>query len=153
VERATGLTLSRELRRQMLSHARTAQPREAVGLLGGSARGEVLIALPLPNIAFGNRAFLADPYAQFCALRRLRAENLQLLAIYHSHPDGGVDPSHDDLAYAQQWPCAHLIVAIDTNAEDEARLRAFRYSDHGSIEEIVIGFSPADAQATAARLE
>lgn len=149
MQHSHGLTLSSELCRQILSHARTARPREAVGLLGGSATGQVLTAVPLPNIAHSNNAFLADPYAQFCALRTLQARDLRLLAIYHSHPGGGVDPSHDDLAYAKQWSCVHLIIAVDAHAEGAAKARAFRYNSHGSIEDVEIRLSSVEPQGTA----
>lgn len=63
----TALTLSAELHRQVLSHARTSLPREAVGLLGGKATGQVAMVLPLMNIAAQDRAFIADSFTQFCA--------------------------------------------------------------------------------------
>ena len=116
---------------EMLRHVRMALPREAVGLLGGTAKGEITRVSPLANIADSQLSFLADPYDQFCALRKFAAENLQLLAIYHSHPDGGVEPSQDDLIYAQRWHCAHLIVAVSSREEAEPRLRAFRCRQGG----------------------
>src|SRR5205809_4868953 len=106
MQRVRSLTLSREICRRILSHIQMEQPREAVGLLGGSVEGEVSIVLPLRNIALGNKVFLADPFEQFRALRKLQDEDLKLLAIYHSHPGGGVDPSQNDLDYASHWPCA-----------------------------------------------
>jgi proteasome lid subunit RPN8/RPN11 len=147
MESIGGLTLSDMLYRQVLSHARMALPKEAVGLLGGSARGEVSLVLPLPNIAEGNRSFIADPFAQFCALRRLRDESAELLAIYHSHPDGGVDPSLDDLAYARRWSCVHLIIAVSTDASSDARVRGFRYGGGGRIDVVPIRVSPVESRS------
>jgi proteasome lid subunit RPN8/RPN11 len=60
----------------------------------------------------GARAFLVDPYAQFRALRGLRADGLEPLAVYHSHPAGGVRPSDDDLRFARRLPYLQLIIAI-----------------------------------------
>jgi proteasome lid subunit RPN8/RPN11 len=97
-----------------------------------------MVVLPLMNIATLNRAFIADPFEQFCALRRLQSHNWQLLAIYHSHPGGGVDPSPEDLVYARRWSCIHLIVAVGMHAEFGERLRAFRCDELGSIEEVEI---------------
>jgi proteasome lid subunit RPN8/RPN11 len=98
----------------------------------------VSVVLPITNIASDNKAFLAEPFEQFCALRKLQTENLQLLAIYHSHPGGGVAPSQDDLAYAQQWPCAHLVVAFGAASDAEAKMRAFRFDSRGCTEEVEI---------------
>jgi proteasome lid subunit RPN8/RPN11 len=128
------LLLSGELRRQIVSHARRSQPHEAVGLLGGTLEGLVKRALPLPNLAASSNQFIADPFAQFCALQRLKSEHLQLLAIYHSHPGGGVEPSHGDLQYAKRWSCAHLIIAFDVQEGSPDRVRAYRCVNTGSIE-------------------
>jgi proteasome lid subunit RPN8/RPN11 len=134
----TRLTMSAEIGKQILLHARDALPREAVGLLGGSADGQAILVLPLPNVAGGQREFLADPYVQFRALQRLRSENLQLLAIYHSHPDGGTGPSEDDLVHARRWSCVQMIVALSTSPPFTERFWAFRCADHGLVEEIEI---------------
>jgi [CysO sulfur-carrier protein]-S-L-cysteine hydrolase len=128
------LIISGELRRQILSHARGSRPQEAVGLLGGTREGWVRRALPLPNLAGGDKRFIADPFAQFCALRRLKSEHLELLAIYHSHPGGGVEPSQEDLEYAKQWSCAHLIVSCGVRGEHYDRVRAFRCVNGSSME-------------------
>jgi proteasome lid subunit RPN8/RPN11 len=104
------LVIPPEIQRALAAHAEAALPGEAVGLIGGQnylAR----VVLPLPNIA-GPRAFLADPYAQYLALRRLQEARLELLATYHSHPDGGVLPSPADIEFARLWPCSHVIVAL-----------------------------------------
>lgn len=132
------LILSRELLAEILTHATESRPREAVGLLGGHLTGEVDLALPLVNVAPGERAFIADPHSQYSALRRIEAENLNVLAIYHSHPGGGVDPSAADLAYARKWPCAHLVVALQEGAVHGDRLRAFRFDQRGAIENVEI---------------
>ena len=55
---------------RLVSHVRAVLPDEGVGILGGSEDGQVLEAIPLPNLG-GPRAFLADPHAQFLAERRL----------------------------------------------------------------------------------
>jgi proteasome lid subunit RPN8/RPN11 len=137
MEKANRLSFTAELYEQLVWHARSAYPREAVGLLGGSVTGWVSVVLPLANIAAGNRAFIADPFEQFCALHRLQAENLELLGIYHSHPDGGVDPSADDFYYASRWSCPQVIIAL-RSAESDLRLRAFLYRKRGSIENVRI---------------
>jgi proteasome lid subunit RPN8/RPN11 len=128
------LIMPNELRRQILSHARRSRPREAVGVLGGTPEGLVKRAIPLPNIARCDKQFIADPFAQFCALRSLQSEHLEVLAIYHSHPNGGVEPSHEDLEYARHWSCAHLIIALGTQGASIDRVQAFRCVSKNPIE-------------------
>ena len=136
------LTLPTDLHEQILGHAWESRPKEAVGLLGGRPGGEVTLALPLPNVAAGNKRFIADPFAQFCAFRRLASEGLELLAIYHSHPGGGLDPSADDLEHAKHWSCVHVIVAVGTHGRSFQNLRAFRCVEMGSIEDVAIEVAP-----------
>lgn len=130
------MILSDSIRQSIVRHARQSLPNEAVGLLAGPANGSVELVLPLPNIAGGSRRFLADPFAQFAALKQIRAAGFELLAIYHSHPGGGVDPSAHDLEYAAAWPCAHLIVALDVDADKPERLRAYQYLSTGVISNV-----------------
>jgi [CysO sulfur-carrier protein]-S-L-cysteine hydrolase len=132
------LILSGHLQEQILWHARKSQPNEAVGLLGGTPDGVVTVALPLPNIAVESKRFVADPFEQFCALRHLESEGLQLLAIYHSHPAGGAHPSEEDLEYAKRWTCAHLIIAFGMQGRRSERLRAFCCVKIGAIEQVEI---------------
>ena len=112
---AERLRVPRSVYDEMIVHARSALPDEAVGLLGGM-ENRVLRCLPLPNAlcnAAGRRHFLADPHAQYCALRTLAAARLRPLAVYHSHPGGGVDLSDDDLSFARHLPYLQLVIALD----------------------------------------
>jgi [CysO sulfur-carrier protein]-S-L-cysteine hydrolase len=124
------LTLPEEIEANIRRDVMAALPNEAVGLVGGAPDGAARLVIPLPNIA-GRGAFFAEPYAQFKALKLLRAEGLQLLAIYHSHPGGGVQPSASDLEWGSDWPCAHLIVAVGDAASNarpaNVRMQAWHY--------------------------
>ena len=85
VVRPSVLRLLARVHGRLVSHVRAVLPDEGVGILGGSEDGQVLEAIPLPNLG-GPRAFLADPHAQFLAERRLRGAGRRVLAVYHSHP-------------------------------------------------------------------
>ncbi len=104
------LILPRELHRKIIGHVEVSGDEEAVGLMAGLADGRITVVFPLPNL-LGSSAFLADPRAQFEAERKIAQAGLHLLAIYHSHPGGGTEPSWSDLAYASSWPCAQVIVS------------------------------------------
>jgi proteasome lid subunit RPN8/RPN11 len=132
------LFLPSDICEQVLTHARTSRPREAVGLLGGLADGQIRKAMPLQNLATGTVNFIADPLAQFRALHRLESENLKLLAIYHSHPGGGVHPSDTDLVFARHWSCVQVIIAIGEQGSGGERVRAFHCGKTGSKEQIEV---------------
>lgn len=104
------LVLSRQAWECVAAHVRRAYPHEAVGLLGGRRDGRVSQAASLPNLA-GERAFLADPRAQFEAERAFRRRHLVPLAAYHSHPDGTPTMSPADRALAHP-SLLQLVVAI-----------------------------------------
>lgn len=118
------LRLAREVHQQLLGHARSALPAEAVGLLGGLG-GTATVAIGLPNLA-GLGAFHADPRAQFLAQRRLAATGLELLAIYHSHPGGGAVLSARDQQFAQPWQVIQVVVAVARPFGRADEVRAFR---------------------------
>jgi len=112
----------------MLRHARAALPQEAVGVLGGAADGRVTHGFPMPNVA-GQYAFLADPFAQFEAEQRMMALNIRLLAVYHSHPGGGVQLSPLDVAFARRRACLQIVIALGRAHAQPDEVRVYRLVD------------------------
>lgn len=94
---------------QIIRHVMQATPREAVGLIGGTTDGYAREVIALPNLA-GPHEFFADPFAQFQAERRFSQEGLSILAIYHSHPDGGTNLSEADKLLGADWNCTHIVI-------------------------------------------
>jgi len=130
---STALVLPRSLHRRITGHARSTWPREAVGLVGGVAAGVAQEVIALTNLATGSGRFFADPYEQFCALRRFEAEGLQPLAIYHSHPAGALEPSALDVDHGRRWQCLHLIVAVGRPDLPDGTCRAFHIAEDGAV--------------------
>ena len=92
----------------MLAHARAALPDECVGLLFGHGN-KVERRVPLTNIAEVSTRYFAAPADLFAALREADARGDDLLAIYHSHPNGPQTPSDIDVKEAH-YSAVHLIV-------------------------------------------
>jgi proteasome lid subunit RPN8/RPN11 len=121
----------------MIGHAREVLPLEAVGLLGGAGDGSVRRRISLPNAMQGvmaEKRFMADPYAQFQALRQLSAEGLAPLAVYHSHPGGGTHLSAADVSYARDLPYLHLVIALDRPHDPVVDVAAYRVT--GAVIEV-----------------
>lgn len=131
------------IKQQMVDHARRVLPAEAVGVLGGAAAaGRAVVAIPLPNVAT-HRTFLADPWAQFQAEKRLQEQQLDLLAVYHSHPGGGVAPSPSDRLFAAKRPLFHIIIALARPHRAGVEMKAYRLSGENLMEvEIVFEDNP-----------
>jgi [CysO sulfur-carrier protein]-S-L-cysteine hydrolase len=120
-----GLCLNRRLRDRMVQHARQADPMEAVGILGGLPPGQVVEVIPLENLA-GPDHFLADPYEQYRAERDLRSAGLTPLAVYHSHPAGGVALSALDVRFAAGFDLIQVVIALNRPGRAAVDLKAFR---------------------------
>jgi proteasome lid subunit RPN8/RPN11 len=125
------LLLPATLRRQIIAQAIQALPQEAVGFVAGrGSRADTLI--PLPNIA-GHHAFLADPYSQFQAEREIKRSGLEIVGIYHSHPDGCGCASLVDKLFGQAWDCVHLIVSLSSRNTAPAAISAHRFVDGEAV--------------------
>jgi proteasome lid subunit RPN8/RPN11 len=101
--------------------------QEVCGLVVAMAGGQ-LEAWPMRNAAPDPRsAFALDPAELLGALRRLDGEGLSLLAVYHSHPEGGPELSARDLdgALAGGEPLlggvAQVVVALQAGRASTVR--------------------------------
>jgi len=72
----------------MLAHARAIYPDECCGAMLGTGE-EVRVAAPLENSFAGSRRtrYQLSPEDLLAATSEARQSGLQLIGIYHSHPD------------------------------------------------------------------
>lgn len=99
------LEISAELRGQIESHAEGEYPLEACGLLLGEVEGEIARArrvLKLQNTHGEDRRhrYQATKEEFRQAERICEMESLQMLGVYHSHPDSPPSPSRVDAEFA-----------------------------------------------------
>lgn len=129
--RLSKLTIQRRTLESIIKHARTCYPAEAVGLLAGSPAGEIHAVYQLSNIGpLGT--FLADPFEQWKALRDLKRAGRRLLAIYHSHPEGGATLSESDTVFARDIDALSVVFTISSDDTAPIQFRAFRVEFAGS---------------------
>lgn len=121
------LSMNQSLLDEIVRQSRAAYPREAVGLLGGPTPLRLTAVFPLTNIANDDHEFLADPFEQWQALNRMKEQNLQACAVFHSHPDGGVDLSAQDRRFAGRSGLAQVLIAL---TRDSVRLAAYAVEGH-----------------------
>ncbi len=99
----------------LVRRARSEAPAEIVGFLAGGYENGAARAtrdVPLPNRSPDGTAFLADPFVQFLTEKEIAARSEEIVAIYHSHPQGDGAFSDLDAVFAGPWRCAHLIVGL-----------------------------------------
>lgn len=97
-------------------HAERDYPREACGLLGGAWTEEskrVLRVVPVANARWdspGNRYLIeADAFRR--AAEDLERAGMEVVGVYHSHPDHPATPSAFDREHA--WPrLSYIIVPV-----------------------------------------
>lgn len=111
---------------KMLRHARTCLPEEACGLLAGHSRGEeawVEKVYLLENTDHSPTHFTIAPEEQLKAILDMRAQSLEQLGNWHSHPETPSRPSAEDIRLALDPTASYLILSL---AEEEPVLRSFR---------------------------
>jgi proteasome lid subunit RPN8/RPN11 len=92
----------------MVSHAQEAYPNECVGAMLGLIDGDsksVVVAMPLQNAFEGAQAerYELRPADLLAADRAARQRNMDLIGIYHSHPDCNAYFSRTDLRNSCPW--------------------------------------------------
>ena len=143
------LRLSAEAAETVARHAEATYPDECVGLLLGRLEGEakiVLRALPLENRWAGQVSlaetdnadsrrdrFYLDPRDYLRADRAARAQDLEVVGVYHSHPDYPAIPSERDRVGAQAIGGPSFAFVIQSvRAGRAAELAAWLLVDEGA---------------------
>jgi len=114
------LAFPRAVRAAIVQHARREAPRECCGFLLGSGR-RVQFALPLANVDPRPKSRYRINDRQHIEVRRwLRrlSPALQIVGVYHSHPNAPARPSASDLAEANYPDWVFAIVSLDRGRED-----------------------------------
>lgn len=98
-------------------HARETYPEECCGFLFGTTSGpekSVDDLLELKNSSEENRTrrFIIKPEDYRDAESLARKKGLDVLGIYHSHPDHPARPSQFDLEHALPW-WSYVIIGVD----------------------------------------
>ena len=128
------LILPRSLCDELLEQARRALPVECCGLLGGE-KNEISRIFPTTNELASPTAFEIPPPELFGIFRQLRAEKLDLIGLYHSHPSGENTPSARDLERAYYPDAAYVILSPHQDASQP--VRAFLLA-RGDVQEIAV---------------
>ena len=92
----------------MVAHARTTYPNECCGAMLGTIDGEqktVRVSMQLQNAFEGAQAarYELRPEDLLAADRAARERQMDLIGIYHSHPDCGAYFSKTDLQNSCPW--------------------------------------------------
>jgi proteasome lid subunit RPN8/RPN11 len=129
--------IHKQIIEEMIAHVRRAPLEECCGLLSGTG-GVISAVLPATNAASDPATnYEIAPKELFRLMREIRAAKLELLGIYHSHPNGKNDPSARDieLAYYPGTPYFILSPLLPSPGDDASRpVRAFSILDGQTTE-------------------
>ncbi len=119
------LQIPRQLYNAMIAQALTEMPNECCGLLAGriveqlddSAGsslhiGKVERRYPLMNEPASPTEYLSEPRSMFEAFRDIRRLEIDVLAVYHSHPTTEPVPSKKDLERNYSCDVVNLIISL-----------------------------------------
>lgn len=130
------LRIDSEAVSRMKRHAENAYPEECCGFLygySGQAR-RVTLARRARNESERNRGrrFRIDPLEYREAETYADRNRLDLLGIYHSHPDHPSEPSEHDRAVAMPW---FSYVILSVRREEVVDFRSWRLSEQRDFKE------------------
>lgn len=117
---------------KIIKHAKDEIPIEACGYLAGSER-YIKEIFPMNNLDKSPEHFSFDPKEQFNTVREARKKNLELLAVYHSHPTSPAKMSEEDKKLAYDPEMIYIIYSIIDN-----ELKAFMLDSKKNIIDIEI---------------
>jgi [CysO sulfur-carrier protein]-S-L-cysteine hydrolase len=126
--------ITRRVLRILLAAARRDPSHECCGLLAGRA-GEITNIFAAQNALSSSKAYEIASQELFSIFRKIRAQNLEFLGIYHSHPQTENIPSAKDIARAYYPEAIYFI--ISPRPEAPKPIRAFRIRD-GKVNELLI---------------
>ncbi|MCR4895169.1 MAG: M67 family metallopeptidase [Lachnospiraceae bacterium] len=109
------ITIKRSDFEKMYEYALSKRPEEACGLIAGreeeGARHIEKVYL-LTNIDHTNEHFSIDPREHLASVKDMRANGLQPLGNWHSHPETPSRPSEEDKRLANDSKASYLILSL-----------------------------------------
>jgi proteasome lid subunit RPN8/RPN11 len=115
------LRIPPQLLAEIVAHAREEAPRECCGMIG-TEDGRAVAVHRVRNVAINPKsAYFMDAKEQYLAFQAIEDAELELGAIYHSHPRSEPVPSETDVNLAKQWPGMRWMIVSLAGGEPEIR--------------------------------
>ncbi|MCH7559606.1 MAG: M67 family metallopeptidase [Planctomycetes bacterium] len=96
---------------QMLEQAQAQAPIEVCGILAGND-SKVEKLYKMTNADNSSNRFMMEPKEQFAVVKDIRSAGLEMLAIYHSHPETPARPSAEDIRLALTPNVIYVIISL-----------------------------------------
>ncbi len=138
-----GLKISRELHEAVIAHCRSRYPKEACGILAGSAAAptdgpqRVVQVYPMRNVEDSPIGYSMDPKEQLQIEKQMRQCGQRLVAIYHSHTATQAYPSPVDVRLAVSPDISYVLVSLQDQQRPD--FRSYRIDGQPSEEPVIFG--------------
>ncbi|HET7011260.1 MAG TPA: M67 family metallopeptidase [Anaerolineales bacterium] len=119
------LLLSGDLARAIRRHGESTYPEEGAGLILGKVEGDRRRALQLRTAAnrspaeVRRRRYFVDPREMMQAEAEADDQGLEILGVFHSHPDHPASPSETDREWALPW-YVYVITSVRAGRAEES---------------------------------
>ena len=123
--------IKKEIVEEMVAQASEKPKLECCGLLAGH-QGVITRIFPASNSLASATAYEIAPKELFQHMREIRRAGLELMGIYHSHPDSDNKPSTSDIDQAYYPDVAYFILSPRNDAPNP--VRAFAIQNGKSVE-------------------
>lgn len=136
------LELTQNILDQIHAHAEVAYPEEGAGFLLGKSGGErrqVIALLELSNAredAARRNRYLLTPQDYLRSEDEAARLGLDVLGVFHSHPDHPTRPSEYDREWAMPW-FSYVITSVQSGHAVESRSWRLSENRSGFIEETI----------------
>jgi proteasome lid subunit RPN8/RPN11 len=129
--------------RNIQDHAIETYPEECSGVIVGMNTGEMKVVVDVwraENIHEDERSrrFLIDPLVYMKLEQQADERDMDVLGIYHSHPDHPAEPSEYDREHA--WPnFSYIIASVSSEQVEDMRSWVLKDDRSGYDEEPIVG--------------
>ena len=118
--------------KNIIQHADDERPLEACGYLAGTGN-EVKDIYPMTNIDQSPEHYSFDPEEQFAAMKKAQAQELDLMAVYHTHPATTPRMSAEDVRLAYDTSIYYVIYSLQTD-----EVKAFKVNSNKQVTEVPV---------------
>jgi len=136
------LTIPVQVMGEIHAHGEALYPEEGAGLLLGLIEGdhrEARRVLPMPNHFEPNERghrYRLDPQETLQAEQLAEQLGLEVIGVFHSHPDHPPAPSQYDLEWAVPW-FVYLITSVENGSASDSRVWRMLENHSRMVEEVL----------------
>lgn len=144
------LSMPGSILKRIEQHAIASYPHEGAGVLLGTVRSGLVVIenlLPMENTfeeSLRNRRYQIDAQSMMQAELAAEEQELEVVGIFHSHPDHPARPSEYDREHSLPW-YAYIITSVNNGIAGESRAWRLR-DDREAFHELRLLFTPNEEQ-------